>query len=74
MVSLVEVMENIVAKKNNETRRHRETVIKDRSFDCIRRVHVCETRPEHFARLLADGKVSTNVYLRRIHPHALGME
>src|ERR1017187_3743465 len=27
----------------------------------------CETRPEHFDRALADGKVSTNVYLRRIH-------
>ena len=33
-----------------------------------------ETRPEHFDRALADGKVSTNVYLRRIHNHALGME
>jgi integrase len=35
---------------------------------------VAETRPEHFDRALADGKVSTNVYLRRIHNHALGME
>jgi integrase len=35
---------------------------------------VAETRPEHFYRALADGKVSTNVYLRRIHNHALGME
>jgi hypothetical protein len=25
-------------------------------------------------RALADGKVSTNVYLRRVHNHALGME
>ena len=33
-----------------------------------------ETCPEHFDRALADGKVSTNVYLRRIHNHALGME
>jgi hypothetical protein len=35
---------------------------------------VAETRPEQFDRALADGKVSTNVYLRRIHNHALGME
>ena len=35
---------------------------------------MAETRPEHFDRALADGKVSTNVYLRRIHNHALGME
>ena len=32
------------------------------------------TRAEHFDRALADGKVSTNVYLRRIHNHALGMD
>ena len=69
-----EVMEDIVAKKKDETRRRWEVVIKDRNFDCIRNLSVCETRPEHFDRALADGKVSTNVYLRRIHNHALGME
>jgi integrase len=69
-----EVMENIVAKKTDETRRRWDVAIKDRNFDCIRRLPVAETRPEHFDRALADGKVSTNVYLRRIHNHALGME
>jgi hypothetical protein len=67
-------MENIVAKKTDETRRRWETAIKDRNFDCIRNLRVAETRPEHFDRALADGKVFTNVYLRRIHNHALGME
>ena len=51
-----------------------EVAIKDRNFDCIRNLAVAETRPEHFDRALADGKVSTNVYLRRLHNHALGME
>jgi integrase len=69
-----EVMEDIVAKKKDETRRRWETAIKDRNFDCLRNLRVAETRPEHFDRALADGKVSTNVYLRRIHNHALGME
>jgi integrase len=69
-----EVMENIVAKKTDETRRRWNTAIKDKNFDCIRNLRVAETRPEHFDRALADGKVSTNVYLRRIHNHALGME
>ena len=69
-----EVMENIVAKKTDETRRRWDVAIKDRNFDCIRKLPVAETRPEHFDRALADGKVSTNVYLRRIHNHALGME
>jgi integrase len=69
-----EVMENIVSKKTDETRRRWEVAIKDRNFDCIRKLPVAETRPEHFDRVLADGKVSSNVYLRRIHNHALGME
>jgi hypothetical protein len=69
-----EVMENIVSKKTDETRRRWDVAIKDRNFDCIRKLPVAETRPEHFDRVLADGKVSTNVYLRRIHNHALGME
>ena len=69
-----DVMENIVAKKTDETRRRWDTAIKDRNFDCIRNLRVAETRPEHFDRALADGKVSTNVYLRRIHNHALGIE
>ena len=69
-----EVMENIVAKKKDETRRRWEVAIKDVNFDYIRHLPVCETRPEHFDKALADGKVSSNVYLRRIHNHALGME
>jgi integrase len=67
-------MNDIVAKKKDETRRRWETAIKDKNFNCIRNLCVCETRPEHFDRALADCKVSTNVYLRRIHNHALGME
>jgi len=69
-----EVMEHIVSKKTDETWRRWEVAIKDKNFDCIRNLPVAETRPEHFDRALADGKVSTNVYLRRIHNHALGME
>jgi hypothetical protein len=69
-----EVMEHVVAKKMAETRRRWDTVIKDKNLDCIRNLRVAETRPKHFDRALADGKVSTNVYLRRIHNHALGMK
>jgi integrase len=69
-----EVMEHIVAKKTDETRRRWDVAVLDKNFDCIRNLPVAETRPEHFDRALADGKVSTNVYLRRIHNHALGME
>lgn len=69
-----EVMEHIVARKKDETQRRWEVAIKDPNFDFIRHRPVVETRPEHFEKALADGKVSSNVYLRRIHNHALGME
>jgi len=69
-----EVMEHIVMRKKDETKRRWEVAIKDENFDCIRNLRVAETRPEHFDKALADGKVSSNVYLRRIHNHALGME
>lgn len=69
-----EVMEHITAKKTGETRRRWEVAIKDKNLNCIRNRSVAETRPEHFDKALADGKVSTNVYLRRIHNHALGMD
>jgi hypothetical protein len=56
-----ELMETIVAKKTDETRRRWKRPIKDKNFDCIRNLPVAETRPEHFDKALADGKVSTNV-------------
>jgi hypothetical protein len=59
-----EVMEHIVAKKTDETRRRWEVALKDANFDCIRNLAVAETRPEHFDRALEDGKVSSNVYLQ----------
>ena len=64
-----EVMEDIVGKKTDETRRRWETAIRDKNFDCIRSLPVAETRPEHFDRALADGKVSTNVY-STAHPQS----
>ncbi len=69
-----DVMEHITAKKKDETKHRWEIAIKDKNFDCIRNLCVAETRPEHSDQALADGKVSSNVYLRRIHNHALGME
>jgi hypothetical protein len=66
------VMQDIVAKEKDGTRYRWETAIRDKNFDRIRNLAVCP--PEHFDRAFADGKVSTNVYLRQIHNHALGME
>jgi hypothetical protein len=68
------VMDGILSLKKGETHHRWNTAIHDENLDCIRNLRVTETRPEHFYQALADRKVSTNVYLRRIHNHALGME
>lgn len=69
------VMDHIVTlKRAGDTVRRWRVAIQDENFDTIRHLPVVETRPEHFLKVLADRKPSTNVYLRRIHNHALGME
>ena len=67
------VMDELVKLKKDETQRRWQTAIKDKAFDLIRHFPILETRPEHFLRVLEAGKVSTNVYLRRIHNFALDM-
>lgn len=44
------------------------------NFDSIRKLPVLETRADHFLKALADGKISSNVYLRRIYNFALAMD
>jgi integrase len=67
------VMEEIVKLKQEETQRRWQVAVKDKAMDSIRNLPVLETRSEHFLRVLEAGKVSTNVYLRRIHNFALEM-
>jgi integrase len=68
------VMSYIVERRSAETKRRWRVATLDKNFDSIRKMPIVETRPEHFLEVLADGKPSTNVYLRRIHNYALGME
>jgi len=68
-----DVMDEIPKLKQGETRQRWETAIKAKAFDSTRHLVVLETRPEHFLRALEAGKVSTNVYLRRINNFALDM-
>lgn len=69
-----EVMEALVALKQGTNRFRWERAIDDRSFDGIRRMALIETRGEHFLKVFKEGKVSSNVYLRRIHNFALAMD
>ena len=67
-------MEQIVKEKNEETLRRWTIAIDDENFDCIRNLTLIETRADHFLAALENRKVSTNVYLRRIHNYALDMD
>ena len=67
------VMDELVKLKKDQTQHRWQTAIRDKAFDSIRHQPLLETRPEQFLRVLEAGKVSTNVYLRRIHNFALDM-
>lgn len=67
------VMEEIVKLKQGETARRWQVAIKDRAFNSLRDLVILETRSEHFLRVLEFGKISTHIYLRRLHNFALDM-
>jgi|ERR1041385_431129 integrase len=67
------VMDEIVKLKHDETQRRWLVAVKDKALDGLRTLPLMETRAEHFLRAMEKGKVSTNIYLRRIHNFALGM-
>ena len=69
-----EVMDKIVTLKTGPTQERWWGAIRDRAFDAVRRLPVLETRADHFLKVLENKKPSTNVYLRRVHNFALGMD
>jgi integrase len=69
-----EVMAELVALKHGTNRQRWERAIEDRSFDPLRQLPLIETRSDHFLKVLEKGKVSSNLYLRRIHNFALAMD
>ena len=67
------VMDEIPKLKRGETKNRWLTAIKDKALDSIRDRIVLETQAEHFLKVLENGSISTNIYLRRIHNFALDM-
>jgi integrase len=67
------VMDEIPKLKTGATKIRWLTAIKDKAMDSIRDRVVLETQPEQFLKVLEDGSVSTNIYLRRIHNFAMDM-
>src|ERR1022692_4465151 len=64
-------MDEMTKTKSGPTRVRHECAMKDKAFDLIRNLPILETHAAHFLQVLELGKVSTNVYLRRIHNSAL---
>jgi integrase len=67
------VMNEIPKLKSGHTQHRWLTAIKDKALDSVRKLVVLETQAEHFLKVLENGSVSTNIYLRRIHNFALDM-
>jgi len=65
------VMAEIITLKRNQTRDRWITAGKDHAFDVICNLPVFQTQPDHFLRVLEQGTVATNVFLRRLHNFAL---
>jgi len=68
-----DVFEEIIKLKHGETQRRWRIAAKDKALPEILNRPLIETRAEHLLRAMEIGKVSTNVYLRRIHNFALAM-
>jgi len=66
-------MDEMTTTKTGATRARHECAMRDKAFDLIRHLPILETHSAHFLKVLELGKVSTNVYLRRIHNFALDM-
>jgi integrase len=67
-------MDEMTATKTGNTKERYERAMRDEAFDSIRNLPILETHAEHFLKVLRDGTVCTNVYLRRIHNFALDMD
>ncbi len=63
--------EEIGKAKKGTTQDRWLRALKDDALDLIRDLPLLQTRPEHLLKVMEDGTVSTNVFLRRIHNYAV---
>ena len=68
-----DVFEEIIKLKHGETQRRWRIAAQDKALPEMLKRPLIETRAEHLLRAMEIGKVSTNVYLLRIHNFALDM-
>jgi len=64
----------VIATKHNANQIRWQTARKDAAFDVIRHQVIVQTQAESLLKVLRQGTISTNIYLRRLHNFALDME
>lgn len=67
------VMDEMLIGKTGPTLIRYARAMKATAFDPIRAVSILETQALHFIEILKEKPVSVNIFLRRVHNHALGM-
>lgn len=67
------VMDEMAKTKRGVTLHRHLSAMKAAAFDLIRALPVPETQAIHFMPVLESGGVATNVFLRRLHNFALGI-
>ena len=67
------VFEEIIRSKIGANQVRWQVAAKSKSFDSIRDRRLIETQAEHLLHVMQCGKVSINVYLRRMHNFAIDM-
>jgi len=67
------VFEEIIKAKTGENQIRWQGMAKSKWFDSIRNRLLIETEAEHLLHVMQCGKVSVNVYLRRMHNFAIDM-
>src|SRR5215470_2854941 len=69
-----QVMDEMARHKRGETQKRWERAVKGKSFDLIRNQVLIRTKSQDFLDVLATGAVCPNIFLRRLHNFALGMD
>jgi integrase len=67
------IMDELAKLKSGVTAERFDRAIKDKAFDSIRNLPAFSTTGQQFLRVLEEGNISTNMFLRRIHNFALSM-
>jgi len=69
-----QAFEALIASKRGGNQIRWQTAAKDKAFDLIRHRVIIETQGETLLKVIRQGTVSTNIYLRRLHNFCLDMD